>query len=140
MDQSHPTDHTRSNGTTTATADPRLGRLQRRLLEAFDELWDNFVDPADALYDFDGSRWTRLGGEGIPGSAAEAPYADPQRLGEIRAQCRSLAVTNEFAINGHDYHVRKPLSRPAISSPRGRVACCACHRVPTTTVCPRPSP
>ncbi len=105
MEQNHPTDQAKSNGTTTIAADPRLTRLQRRLLEAFDELWDNFVDPADALYDFDGSRWTRLGGEGIPGSAAEAPYADPQRLGEIRAQCRALAVTNEFAINGHENRI-----------------------------------
>ena len=105
MDRNHPTDQAKSNGTTTTAADPRLTRLQRRLLEAFDELWDNFVDPADALYDVDGSRWTRLGGDGIPGSAAEAPYADPQQLGEIRAHCRALAVTNEFAINGHENRI-----------------------------------
>jgi capsid protein len=105
MQQNHPTDQAKSNGTTATAADPRLVGLQRRLLEAFDELWDNFVDPADAVYDVDGTRWTRLGGEGIPGSAAEPPCADEQRLGEIRAQCRSLAVSNEFAINGHENRV-----------------------------------
>ena len=105
MEQDHATDRAKSNGTPASAADPRLGRLQRRLLEVFDELWDNFVDPADALYDVDGSRWTRLGGNGVPGSAAEAPYADAQQLGEIRAQCRCLALTNEFAINGHENRV-----------------------------------
>jgi capsid protein len=105
MEQSHPNDRAKSNGTAAAAGDPRLSRLQRRMLEAFDELWDNFVDPADALYDVDGSRWTRLGGEGIPGSATEALHIDEQQLGEIRAQCRWLAVTNEFAINGHENRV-----------------------------------
>jgi capsid protein len=105
MQQNHPTDRVNSNGTTTAAADPRLGHLQRRLFEAFDELWDNFVDPADALYDVDGACWTRLGGQGISGSAAEAPYADQQQLGEVRAQCRSLAMTNAFAINGHENRI-----------------------------------
>ena len=41
--------------------------LERRLLEAFDELWDGFVDPADALYDVDGTRWNALGGAMAPG-------------------------------------------------------------------------
>jgi capsid protein len=105
MEQSQATDQVKSNGAAGAGADPRLSRLQRRLLEAFDELWDDFVDPADALYDENGLRWTRLGGEGVAGSAAEAPYVDQQQLGEIRAQCRLLAVTNEFAINGHENRV-----------------------------------
>jgi capsid protein len=105
MEQSHATDQAKSNGTAGPAADPRLSRLQRRLREAFDELWDNFVDPADALYDEDGLRWTRLGGEGVAGSAAEAPYADQQQLGDVRAQCRLLAVTNEYAINGHENRV-----------------------------------
>ena len=42
---------------------PRPGRLERRLAEAFDELWDNFVDPTDALYDVDGTRWNAVGAE-----------------------------------------------------------------------------
>ena len=105
MQQNFQTEHTKSNGTAAAAADPRLTRLERRLLEAFDGLWDNFVDPADALYDVDGLRWRRLGGTGIPGSAAEAPYADEAQLGEVRERCRSLALTNEFAINGHENRI-----------------------------------
>lgn len=105
MTQTCQSDQAKSNGTATAAADPRLGRLQRRLLEAFDQLWDNFVDPADALYDVDGTRWTRLGGDGVPGWTAGAAYADEQQLGEIRAQCRSLALSNEFAINGHENRI-----------------------------------
>ena len=38
---------------------PHLARLQRRLAEAFDELWDNFVDPEEPFYDVDGLRWSR---------------------------------------------------------------------------------
>jgi len=80
-------------------------QLQRRLLESFDQLWDNFVDPADALYDVDGTRWTQLGGNGTPGSAIAAPFGSEQQLAEVRAQCRTLAVTNEFAINGHENRI-----------------------------------
>ena len=85
-------------------AAPRLACLERRLREAFDELWDSFVDPADALYDADGTRWTRLAGLGLPGSAG-APFADERQLAEIRGECRALAVANEFAINGHENRV-----------------------------------
>ena len=85
--------------------DPRLVQYQRRLLEAFDELWDTFVDPADALYDLDGTRWTRLGGGGVPGLTGEIAYADEQQLAEIRAECRRLAVSNEFAINGQENRI-----------------------------------
>jgi len=103
MEPNQQTDHHKANG--APPADPRLNQLQRRLLEAFDELWDNFVDPADALYDVDGSRWTRLGGDGIPGWTPEAPFGDESQLAEVRAQCRQLAVSNEFAINGHENRI-----------------------------------
>ncbi len=102
IDQTKPAS---PNGTATPQIDPRMARLQRHLLETFDELWDDFVDPADAIYDLDGSRWTRLGGEGVPGSAAGAAFGDESQLAEIRNQCRTLAVTNEFAINGHENRV-----------------------------------
>lgn len=105
MSQDCRSERDKSNGTAAAAADPRVTRLERRLIEAFDELWDNFVDPADALYDVDGLRWRRLGGTGIPGSAAEAPYADEAQLADVRDQCRALALTNEFAINGHENRV-----------------------------------
>ena len=44
----------------------------QRLLEAFDDLWDSFVDPADALFDDDGTRWSRLGGGGSAGGRRRA--------------------------------------------------------------------
>ncbi len=91
--------------TSQPQADPRLARLEKRLLEAFDDLWDNFVDPAEAYYDVDGSRWTRIGGEPGRGIAAGVPFTSEQQLREIRAQCRALAVSNEFAINGHENRV-----------------------------------
>ena len=84
-------------------SDP-VARLER-LLEAFDDLWDNFVDPADALYDVDGSRWAPVGGEAAFGSGAGVPFSGEPQLSEIRDQCRALALHNEFAINGHENRV-----------------------------------
>ncbi len=83
----------------------RLMHLERRLLEAFDELWDSFVDPADAFYDVDGVRWNALGGAAGPGAGSGIPFTDEQQLAEIRGQCRALATGNEFAINGHENRI-----------------------------------
>jgi hypothetical protein len=84
-----------------AGAEPRLKYMERRLLEAFDQLWDSFVDPAEATCDVDGTCWSRLGG--TAGGSGGMPFDNEQQLSEIRNQCRALAVGNEFAINGHDY-------------------------------------
>jgi capsid protein len=91
----------------TTNQNPRVNHLERRLLEAFDELWSNFIDPADAYYDADGQRWNTVGqicnlsrGAGIP-----SPFADESQLAEIRTQCRALAIENEFAINGHENRI-----------------------------------
>ena len=75
-----------------------LSRFETRLLEALHEL----VDPSDAYCDADGSRWLPLGMAGSEGSLGLA-FGTERQLAEIRAQCRALAVSNEFAINGHDY-------------------------------------
>ncbi len=84
---------------------PQTAELEERLVEAFDELWGDFVDPAEAYLDADGSRWSQLGGEaGRTGAAGLAFSSEPQ-LAEIRAQCRALAVSNEFAINGHENRI-----------------------------------
>jgi capsid protein len=83
----------------------RLKNLERRLLEAFDEMWDSFVDPTDALYDVDGTRWNTLGGTTSQGATSAIPFLDEQQLAEIRSQCRALAACNEFAINGHENRV-----------------------------------
>ncbi|HUT11865.1 MAG TPA: phage portal protein [Thermoguttaceae bacterium] len=104
MKQNSPT-HQTANGTPAQPPDPRLVHLHRRLFESFDELWDDFVDPADALYDLDGTRWSRLGGEGVRGATSVVPFNDESQLAEIRDQCRALALTNEFAINGHENRI-----------------------------------
>ncbi len=97
-----PTDKMNDNA---SRGDSRLMHLERQLLEAFDEMWDSFVDPADAFYDMDGTRWNALGGAMPPGVASGIPFTDEQQLAEIRGQCRALAVGNEFAINGHENRI-----------------------------------
>lgn len=85
--------------------DPHVARLESRLSEALGELWDNFVDPTEPYYDQDGSRWNALAGGPNTAGAAGVAFADEQQLREIRDQCRALAVSNEFAINGHENRV-----------------------------------
>jgi capsid protein len=79
--------------------------LEHRLLEAFDTLWDDFVDPRDAYADPDGGWWLPLAGTngGTPRIGA-GPFTE-QTLRELRNQCRRLAATNEFAINGHENRI-----------------------------------
>jgi capsid protein len=85
--------------------DARIQHMERRLVEAFDELWDNFVDPAEAVCDLDGISWQRLGGGRLADGAIGMPYNDEMQLAQIRNQCRALAVSNEFAINGHENRI-----------------------------------
>ena len=74
-----------------------------RLLEIFDRLADNLVDPAEPLDDADGTRWSMVAG-GLAQESA-VPFASERQLAEIRAECRALAVSNEFAINGHENRI-----------------------------------
>ena len=113
-------------------SDPHVARLEKRLSEAINEIWDNFVDPADALYDVDGARWTQLGG-GASRRGEPLPFATEGQLRDIREQCRVLATTNEFAINGHENPLTKTLSRCGGGLSRGPGVCCVFRRVPTTT-------
>jgi capsid protein len=79
-------------------------QLERRLSEAWQSLWDNFVDPRESLWD-DGADWTPLG-TGLAGnSASHSPFVNETQLRDIRDQCRLLAVANEFAINGHENRI-----------------------------------
>jgi hypothetical protein len=78
--------------------------LEDRLREAFDALWDDFVDPRDAYADVDGQWWTPVGSPGSGTTRLAAPIGEPQ-LRELRAQCRRLATVNEFAINGHENRI-----------------------------------
>ncbi|MBN2218024.1 MAG: phage portal protein [Pirellulales bacterium] len=75
------------------------------LAEAFDDLWNTFVDPAEAVTDEDGLAWRQLAAGWSSGGAAEAPFATETELAAIRAECRGLATTNEFAINGHENRI-----------------------------------
>jgi len=90
---------------TTNGRDAIAEQLDRRLAEAWQNLWDNFVDPHESFWD-DGADWIALGsGAGSAPSSAMLPYAGELQLAEIRQQCRTLAVSNEFAINGHENRI-----------------------------------
>lgn len=83
-----------------------LDRLERRLCEAFDELWSGFVDPREAYYDdVEGAAWLNLGGGGSSPAGVGPGFNNEQELAVIRGECRALALTNEFAINGHENRV-----------------------------------
>ena len=99
-----PTASPESHAPSEHRPDRHLDRLQRRLLEAFDRLWDDFVDPEDALYDESGLRWSLLNTSAGRGGAA-APFATESQLRDVRNQCRALATGNEFAINGHENRI-----------------------------------
>jgi capsid protein len=68
-----------------------------------DDLRSAFVDPRDAWNDDDAS-WQTLGSR-VRGAAAAVPFGNEQELRAIREQCRALALTNEFAINGHENRI-----------------------------------
>jgi hypothetical protein len=77
---------------------------EHRLLELFDALWDDFVDPREAYAD-DGEWWLPVGSTGATGSAGATGPMNESQLRELRRQCRRLAHTNEFAINGHENRI-----------------------------------
>src|SRR5690606_25064124 len=72
-----------------------LEKLSARLQEAFDNLWDDYVDPREAFAGEEGTPWRALSATGH----SAGPMALEQ-LAEIRLQCRQLLLENEFAING----------------------------------------
>lgn len=76
--------------------------LERRLLEAYQDLWDTFVDPREPYFD-DAGEWSPVAAAREAGAPA-APL-DAAGHAEIRRQCRALAATNEFAINGHENRI-----------------------------------
>jgi capsid protein len=81
----------------------RIKKLQQHLLEAYLELSDRFVDPRDAFYDDDGTRWIGLGAGA--GCHERPAFANEEEHRQLRQECRLLAATNEFAINGHENRV-----------------------------------
>jgi len=91
--------------TQNATLNHSHRALEARLLETFNALWDDFVDPRDAYADPDGGWWLPVGS--LAGGArreGDAPFTE-HTLRELRQQCRRLAATNEFAINGHENRI-----------------------------------
>ncbi len=90
---------------TNANVNGARQSLEDRLLEAFDQLWDNFVDPRDAYADSVDGWWIPVGtAAGGRRAASEGPFNE-QMLADLRNQCRRLAATNEFAINGHENRI-----------------------------------
>jgi hypothetical protein len=80
-------------------------RIENRLLEMFDAMWDDFVDPREAYADVDGEWWLPVGAAGGSATGASCGPINEQQLRELRGQCRRLAMANEFAINGHENRV-----------------------------------
>ncbi len=72
----------------------------RRIIEACDSLWDALVDPREAYVDDEGHWWSGLGAAGSHRGPTGLPCVTEEQLTEARLQCRRLAATNEFAING----------------------------------------
>jgi hypothetical protein len=80
-------------------------RWESRLTEAFDALWDLFVDPREAYLDDGGLMWNSLAMQGSSSPKSSVPFATEEELAEIRRQVRHLVNTNEFAINGIENRV-----------------------------------
>jgi capsid protein len=79
--------------------------LEQHIAEACDSLWDALVDPREAYLDDDGQWWNSLATGAVGAGRPDAPLLDERQLAEARLQCRRLAATNEFAINGHENRV-----------------------------------
>ena len=80
-------------------------KAEARLLEAFTDLSDTFVDPCDALADENGELWVEIGAGRDGNKAVPAKLNTPEGLKAAQQQARSLAATNEFAIGGHENRI-----------------------------------
>lgn len=76
--------------------------LERCLLEVYAELRDTMVDPSESLYD-DGDGWLPIGS--VVGGGGRATVLGETEHRAIREECRMLAATNEYAINGHENRI-----------------------------------
>lgn len=85
---------------------PALSVLQgqyQRAIESIGDLIANYVDPDDAFVDpVTGERYVEIGGGD---SKYRTPFTSEESLATIRKMCRQLAMTNEFAINGHENRI-----------------------------------
>lgn len=98
--------HEQANGATSNGTDYPTARWERRLTEAFDALMADFVDPREAYADeADGGSWLALGTGGAAAGSVGPGFRTEQELAAVRGECRALALSNEFAINGHENRV-----------------------------------
>jgi capsid protein len=88
---------------TQEQADARV--LAKAIREAFD-ITTNYVDPYEDRFDpSTGELWLSIG---AGGKDANERIGTPQTWSDlkvIREKCRTLAATNEFAINGHENRI-----------------------------------
>ena len=77
-----------------------INRLEHRLNEACDVLWDQLVDPREAYLDSDQVWWDAVAVNGQVSRVPSVPFTSEKQLSEIRQQSRHLVTTNEYAING----------------------------------------
>lgn len=82
-----------------------LETLHARLRESYQDLFNNYVDPAEPFRDVDGEVWQPLPGDAPGAAASHAAYATAEQLQAIQAEARQLAIANEFAINGLENRV-----------------------------------
>lgn len=70
------------------------------------EVFDNYVDPLDAFREegelWDAAAWGAASRSGTPSYGG---FRSEQELAAARNACRALAMTNEFAINGHENRI-----------------------------------
>jgi capsid protein len=77
----------------------------QQISEACDSLYDALVDPREAYLDDEGLWWNSVATAGAGQGRAGALALSEQELHDSRLQCRRLAATNEFAINGHENRI-----------------------------------
>jgi hypothetical protein len=83
----------------------RTLRAENCVLREALEVCDHYVDPLDA-YREEGQWWdAAVGLAGQPAGTAFSGFRSEQELTAARNHCRALAMTNEFAINGHENRV-----------------------------------
>ncbi len=85
--------------TPTTQRESSTDHWETRLTEAFDALWNDFVDPREAYADPTDGWWQPIGATSQGLLRGDAPFSE-QMLADLRDQSRRLAATNEFAING----------------------------------------
>lgn len=83
-------------------------REENRILRESLALLKNYVDPTDALR-HEGEIWEPLGGSSS--HLRRSGFNTPQELSDVRQRCRALALTNEFAINGHENRISYVIGR-----------------------------